>query len=151
MYFPVTREEITADKKVISLENYLGNGEKILVVDDEENQREIACRLLAKLGYTVEAVSNGEEAIEYVKNHPIDLIILDMIMSKGMSGRQTYEKIIKIHPYQKAIIASGFSETEDVKAAQRLGAGKYIKKPYTLERIGMAVKHELERKVQKAL
>ncbi len=60
-----------------------------------------------------------------------------------MNGRETYEEIIKIHPKQKAIIASGFAKTEDVKAAQKLGAGKYIKKPYTLEKIGIAIKKEL--------
>lgn len=68
-----------------------------------------------------------------------------MIMPKGMNGRQTYEEVIKIAPNQKAVIASGFAETEDVKAAQKLGAGKYIKKPYTIERIGIAVKEELEK------
>ena len=46
---------------------------------------------------------------------------------------------------QRAIIASGFSETDRVKEAQKLGAGQYIKKPYTLEKIGLAVKAELER------
>ena len=75
----------------------------------------------------------------------MDLIVLDMIMPKGMNGRQTYEEVIKIAPNQKAVIASGFAETEDVKAAQKLGAGKYIKKPYTIERIGIAVKEELEK------
>jgi ActR/RegA family two-component response regulator len=50
-----------------------------------------------------------------------------------------------MHPNQKAIIASGFAETEDVQAIQKLGAGKYIKKPYILEKIGLAVKKELTR------
>ncbi len=68
-----------------------------------------------------------------------------MIMPKGMNGRQTYEEVIKIAPNQKAVIASGFAETEDVKAAQKLGAGKYIKKPYTIEKIGIAVKEEFEK------
>jgi PAS domain S-box-containing protein len=144
LYFPVTREELISEKEEISLEDYLGHGEKILVVDDEENQRDIACGLLTSLGYAAEAVSNGQEAIEYVKEQPVDLIVLDMIMAKGMNGYETYEEIIKIHPRQKAIIASGFAETEDVKAAQKLGAGKYIKKPYTIEKIGLAVKEELE-------
>jgi len=145
LYFPVTREEVTAEKDQVSFKEYLGHGEKILVVDDEERQREIGCRLLNKLGYTAEAVSSGEEAIEYVKEGSVDLIVLDMIMPKGMNGRETYEEIIKIHPNQKAIIASGFSETENVKATQKLGAGKYIKKPYTLEKIGLTVKEELEK------
>ncbi len=143
LYFPITREEAAAVKQEIPIEDYLGHGEKILVVDDEGRQREIACGLLSKLGYNAEAVSSGEEAIEYLKEHPVDLIVLDMIMPKGINGRQTYEEIIKIRPDQKAIIASGFSETEDVKIAQSLGAGKYIKKPYTLEKIGLAVKEEL--------
>jgi DNA-binding NarL/FixJ family response regulator len=66
-----------------------------------------------------------------------------MIMDPGIDGLETYKRIIELHPNQKAIIASGFSETERVKEAQRLGAGKYIKKPYTLEKIGIAVKEEL--------
>jgi DNA-binding NarL/FixJ family response regulator len=61
-----------------------------------------------------------------------------------MNGRETYEKASRIHPHQKAILASGFSQTEDVKATQNLGAGKYIKKPYTLEKIGVAVRDELK-------
>jgi DNA-binding NarL/FixJ family response regulator len=67
-----------------------------------------------------------------------------MIMNPGINGRETYERIIKIDPNQKAIIISGFTETDDVKKAQKLGAGKYIKKPVTLEKIGLAVKEELE-------
>ena len=61
----------------------------------------------------------------------------------GMNGRETYEEVIKIAPHQKAIIVSGYAETEEVKAAQKLGAGKYIKKPYTIEKIGVALKKDL--------
>jgi two-component system cell cycle sensor histidine kinase/response regulator CckA len=145
MYFPVTRAEATAREEEVLLEDYLGHGERVLVVDDEQRQREIACRLLTKLGYQVDAVSSGEEAIEYLKEKSVDLIVLDMIMPKGMNGRKTYEEIVKTRPGQKAIIASGFSKTQDVKAAQSLGAGKYMKKPYTLKKIGIAVKKELEK------
>ncbi len=71
-------------------------------------------------------------------------MILDMIMKPGIDGLETYKRIIKLHPNQKAIIASGYSETDRVKEAKRLGAGEYIKKPYTLEKIGIAVKEELK-------
>ena len=145
LFFPITRDEVTTDEKQIPLENYVGHGERILVIDDEENQREIACGLLTQLGYSPEAVSSGEEAIEYLKEHSVDLIVLDMIMPKGINGRETYEEIIRICPHQKAVIASGFSETEDVKAAQKLGAGQYLKKPYTLQKIGIAIRRELEK------
>ncbi len=145
LYFPVTREEVAAEKEAASLEDYLGHGEMLLVVDDEERQREIACGMLTKLGYNAEAVSSGEEAIEYLKEKQVDLIVLDMVMPKGINGRETYEEIIKIHPGQKAVIASGFSKTREVDLAQKLGAGKYIKKPYIMEKIGMAIKAELEK------
>jgi len=145
LYFPVTRKEVSDEKAKIPLENYLGHGEKILVVDDEERQRVIACGMLTKLDYTAEAVSSGEEAIKYMKENTVDLIVLDMVMPKGINGRETYQQIIKIRPGQKAIIASGYAKTKEVDIAQELGAGKYIKKPYTLEKIGVAVKKELEK------
>jgi len=145
LYFPVTREEVAEKKAEVPLEDYKGHGEKILVVDDEERQREIAIGILTRLGYIAEAVSSGEEAIEYVKEHPVDLIVLDMVMPQGINGRKTYEEIIKIRPGQKAIIASGYSKTKEVDRAQELGAGKYIKKPYTLAKVGLAVKEELEK------
>ena len=145
LYFPMTREDLADEKERVPLKEYLGHGEKILVVDDEERQREIACGMLTKLIYNAEAVSSGEEAIEYVKGHPVDLILLDMVMPKGINGRETYEEIIKIRPGQKAVIASGYAKTKEVDTAQKLGAGKYIKKPYTLEKIGLAVKEELEK------
>jgi signal transduction histidine kinase/CheY-like chemotaxis protein len=145
LYFPITREAALEARKEIPIEDHLGHGEKVLVVDDEENQREIACRMLNKLGYSAEAVSSGEEAVEYLKENTPDLIVLDMIMPKGMNGRQAYKEILKIRPGQKAVIASGYSETEDVKKAQSLGAGGFVKKPYTLEKIGIAIRKELNR------
>jgi two-component system, cell cycle sensor histidine kinase and response regulator CckA len=145
LYFPVIRKSVSDEKEKTPLENYLGHGEKILVVDDEERQRVIACGILTKLGYMAEAVSSGEESIEYVKENPVDLIVLDMVMPKGINGRKTYEEIIKIRPGQKAVIASGYAKTKEVDLAQELGAGKYIKKPYTLEKIGVAIKEELEK------
>ena len=66
-------------------------------------------------------------------------------MEPGIDGLTTYKKILRLHPAQKAIITSGFSETDRVKEALRLGVGRYIKKPYTLEKIGIAVKEELEK------
>ncbi|MBT3224730.1 MAG: response regulator transcription factor [Deltaproteobacteria bacterium] len=77
-----------------------------------------------------------------MKTNKADLILLDMIMDPGMDGLDTYKKIIEIHPGQKAVIASGFSETDHVKEVQSLGAGAYIRKPLLLEKIGLAAKEE---------
>jgi PAS domain S-box-containing protein len=145
LYFPITREVVSDRKLHRPLEDYKGNGEKILIVDDIDSQRKIALKMLEKLGYSATFVSSGEEAVEYLKQHEADLIVLDMIMDPGINGRETYERILKIKPNQKAIIASGFAETKEVKKAQQLGAGRYIRKPFNLENLGIAVKDELEK------
>jgi len=145
LYFPVTREELAKEKLHLSLEDIKGRGESILVVDDVEEQREISSSMLKKVGYSVTSVSSGEEAVEYMKNNQANLIILDMIMDPGIDGLETYKRILELHPKQKAIIVSGFSETKRVKEAQRLGAGSYVKKPYILEKIGLAVRTELDK------
>ena len=145
LYFPITRDEVLDKYLSVPIEEYKGTGETILVVDDAENQRDISCKILETFGYKAEAVSSGEEAVEYLKKSAVDLVLLDMIMDPGINGRETYERIVKVHPGQKAVIVSGFAETDEVKEAQKLGAGKYVKKPFTLEKIGLAVKEELEK------
>jgi len=145
LYFPATREKLPEDKSHLAIGSYRGNGESIMVVDDVEEQRRIASGMLEELGYSVVSISSGEEAFEYLKTHKVDLLVLDMIMDPGMDGLDTYQKIIEIHPDQKAIIASGFSETGRAKEVQVLGAGVYIRKPFLLEQIGLAVKEELEK------
>ncbi|MBW2409860.1 MAG: response regulator [Deltaproteobacteria bacterium] len=145
LYFPVTRKKIDKDKANFSINDFMGNGESILVVDDISEQRQIASTILTELGYTVQTVSCGEDAVEYMMDNQADLIVLDMIMDPGIDGLETYKRILKIQPDQKAVIASGYSETDRVKEAQRLGAGDYIKKPYTIEKISTAVRTELTR------
>ena len=144
LYFPATREGITEEER-FSLKDYMGNGQSILIVDDIEEQKNIASLMLEKLGYKPFSVSSGEEAVEYVKDNSVDLLLLDMIMEPGIDGLETYKRILELHPNQKAIIASGFSETTRVKEAQKLGAGKYLKKPYLLESLGLLVKAELNK------
>ena len=145
LYFP-TADNLNSDQTdegIIS--NYTGNKENILIVDDELMQRDLLCSILSLLNYSPVTVSNGEEAIEYIKNNTIDLIILDMILGKGLNGKETYEEIIKFLPMQKAIIVSGYSKNSDVLEAQSLGAGKYISKPYNIQTIGKVIQETLFR------
>lgn len=142
LYFPITHRSLIAAPKRFSIDDYLGD-EQILVIDDVEEQRDIAERILSKLGYKVNCVESGEKAISYLSQNKVDLIILDMIMEPGINGLETYRQILKLHPGQKAVIASGFSESEDVREVQRLGAEIYVRKPYTLEKIGLAVRKAL--------
>ena len=145
LYFPVTREDISSEAVAVSISEYMGKGESILVVDDVKGQRDLAAGILGKLNYSVTSVSSGEEAIAYIKGHHVDLMVLDMIMDPGMDGLDTYRGVLEIHPQQKAIIVSGFSETHRVDAAHTLGAGAYVRKPYIIEKLGLAVRKELDR------
>ncbi len=117
--------------------------ETVLVVDDDPLQREVVGRMLEKLGYRVETVGSGEEAVRHVEEHPVDLLILDMIMPSGIDGAETYERILRVHPEQKAVIVSGFAETERVQVAQRLGAGSHLSKPVRLETLARALRETL--------
>ncbi|HWR91223.1 MAG TPA: ATP-binding protein, partial [Desulfobacterales bacterium] len=150
LYFPVTRKEKPVNSREMSMDEYRGKGETLLVVDDVREQREIASKMLSQLGYRVDSVSSGEEAIRYIQSRPRDLIILDMIMAPGIDGLDTFRQISQINPQQKAIITSGFSETRRVREAQNMGAGEYVRKPYSLEMIGLAVRNELRREKEVA-
>jgi len=145
LYFPVTREELAIPQQKESIEQYLGKGESVLVIDDVAEQRDVASGLLTRLGYKVHAVASGEAAVEYLKGNKADILVLDMIMLPGIDGLTTYQRVLEINPQQKAILVSGFSETDRVREAQRLGAGAYVKKPYVMGQIGMAIRDELNR------
>ncbi|MFP4031166.1 MAG: response regulator [Desulfococcaceae bacterium] len=145
VFFPLAGGEEKAAACPLPEIPVTGNGQRILVVDDEETQREIACEMLNRLGYQAWAVSSGEAALAWLQTRSADLVLLDMLMPPGMNGRATYEAIAARRPRQRAIIASGFSQDVEVRQAQRLGAGGYLKKPYTLEEMARAVRAELSR------
>lgn len=144
LYFPVTNRNQSLKKDSIAVKEYMGN-ERILIIDDVPEQREIASAMLRKLGYRTAVASNGEEAIEYLKDNMSDLLIIDMIMEPGLDGLQTYKKALSLYPNQKAIVASGYTDLTKVKEMQKLGAGSFLKKPYGMEQIGTLVRAELDR------
>jgi PAS domain S-box-containing protein len=146
LYFPATRDGVRREASALPVADYSGAGEVILVVDDIQEQRDIASGILQRLGYAVVTAASGEEAVTYLKTHTVDLVVLDMIMDPGMDGLDTYKQMLLVQPGQKAVVSSGFSETERVREVQRLGARLYIKKPYTVEKIGVAVKSALEQR-----
>jgi len=141
--FPISEQEVIDHIENDKTEKLTSSNEHILVVDDEPQLRDIASQILQTIGYKVDSVCSGELAIKFVKDTPVDLIVIDMLMEPGINGYQTYKEILKLYPGQNAIIASGFSESDDVKAALKLGVGKFIKKPYSMDQLGRAVKEVL--------
>ncbi|MFH1701615.1 MAG: PAS domain S-box protein [Candidatus Zixiibacteriota bacterium] len=142
LYFP-------AIKKVIIKKNtdeIIGGQEKLLIIDDDDLQRTVTSKLLKKLGYSYSTAGSGEEAIEILKKEQPDLLIIDMVMPNGMDGTDTLKEALKINPHQKAIIVSGFSESNRVKIALNIGAGAFVKKPLLLKTLANAVRRELDQK-----
>ena len=112
----------------------------ILVVDDEEPLRALAGEMLGYLGFQVEAVSSGEEAVERIRRGPPpDLVILDVIMP-GIGGIETFRRILKAIPTQKILIATGFADRAALEALEAEGASGFILKPYRLETLADRVR-----------
>ncbi len=145
LYFPLSRDQEAAESDRATSHEMQGRGELILVVDDDPLQRDIASQMLILLGYRVETAASGEEAVARLQKRAVDLVLLDMIMEPGINGRETFRRILALHPGQKAVIVSGYSQTEDIKKTLELGAGGYIKKPYTMEELAVAVAEELKK------
>ncbi len=144
LYFPLHSSLVSPfrDKALSLTAMHHGAGQRILIVDDVEEQRILGSTLLKKLGYQVWVVSSGEDAVAFVRDQSVDLVILDMIMPPGMDGLDTYKQICALYPDQKGIIISGYSENDRVTEAMQLGIGAYLKKPYTVEEIS-SVMHDV--------
>jgi len=139
LYFPVTDKKLSETCQPLTLSELQGNGETILIVDDEPQLRDIASKILQEMGYETICKKSGEDAFHYLKTNSVDLLLLDMLMDPGMNGRQTYERILTIHPKQKALLVSGFSKNTEVNKALALGACNFIKKPYSIPELGKAI------------
>lgn len=141
VYFPASRKPLPAPAAVRK-EDLRGSA-RILVVDDVAEQRALVGHLLSHLGYHVTSANSGREAMEHCQREAFDLLLLDMILGNGMDGLDTFHAVRAIHPAQRCLIVSGFSENERVHAAIASGALGYVQKPYTLESLGRMVRQAL--------
>ena len=142
LYLPAAAMEVQAPP--VTRPRATGS-ETILLVDDVPEQRRLGVRILKSLGYQAHAAENGRAAVVWLQENHADLAVLDMIMEDDFDGLDTWVAISKLRPELRCVIASGFSETERVRQAQRLGAGPLVEKPYTREAIATAVRAELDR------
>jgi PAS domain S-box-containing protein len=142
LYFPACKETVGVSGKP---SNCVGGDEQILVVDDNEDVRLLMEEMLSSKGYQVRSVENGHEAVKFIKNSQVDLILLDMIMEPDFDGLDTYREIVQIRPGQKALVVTGYASTERVAQLLELGAGGLVKKPFNIATIASAVRSELDR------
>ena len=151
LYFPVIAQQETLIKDVVSLDTMFGQGETILIVDDEKEQREIIGSVLTRLGYKTATIACGEKAIEYIKENPVDLILIDMVMSPGINGYQTLKEIRAINPRQKAVMTSGQLNHPDRVKVEALGITHYLPKPVTLSLLARSLQEVMGRKTRNHL
>lgn len=117
---------------------------KILVMDDEEIIRDVTRELLMELGYRVECVKCGSEAIESYQqarraNEPFDLVIMDLIIPGGMGGEEAVRELLKIDPKVKTIICSGYSNDPVIANYQKYGFSGFTTKPFTIENLSQLI------------
>ncbi|MCK5312292.1 MAG: response regulator [Desulfobacteraceae bacterium] len=107
---------------------------KILLVDDEDQFRESVAKQLAVRNHTVSEVSSGEDAIEFINQNNIDVVILDMRMP-GISGAATLKEIKKLSPLTEVIMLTGHATVNTAMETIKMGAFDYIPKPVKLNEL----------------
>lgn len=144
LYFPVCQQASLSLPQCTLSQPPVGNGEKVLVVDDESSQLDVTAALLKRLGYTPLIAENGATAIEYLKEEPVDLLLLDLWMEPGMDGYETFRQALEIRPDQKAILTSGYFRPQDTDTSQSLGIRQHLTKPYSIKTLACALHQEIQ-------
>jgi signal transduction histidine kinase/ActR/RegA family two-component response regulator len=143
IYIPSTGNKIKPRSEPIPIEELMGNGESILVVDDQADQQELTYEVLKRLNYNPSVCGSGKEAVDVLGEQDFDLVLLDMVMDNGWGGPRTYSELQLIKPGQKVLLVSGFVDLEKIKEAQEVGSNGFLKKPFTIESIGRTIRNVL--------
>jgi DNA-binding NtrC family response regulator len=116
-------------------------------VDDEEIVRKIARSTLEKWGYSVLVAENGRIGLETFASRPseISLVLLDLTMPV-MNGEETFQQMQKIRPDVKAVLSSGYDETDALRRFHGRGLAGFLQKPYTASKLAETVKRVFDQK-----
>jgi PAS domain S-box-containing protein len=143
IYLPVSSGELPAEK-MPERAPVAGMG-KILVMDDEESVRGVVGAMLTAVGYEYELAKDGAEAVELYrqardKGRPFDAAIIDLTIPGGMGGKEAMQKLIKLDPKVKAIVASGYSSDPVMADCRAYGFTGVITKPYDLQTLSRTLR-----------
>ncbi len=138
IYFPASPEKAPVKEK--DYETIVRGSGRILVMDDEEQIRNVLGEMLSFLGYEVNFAHNGQETIQMFKNtlensDVYDVVILDLTIPGGMGGKKAAEKILAIDKNAKLILSSGYSEDPVIANYEEYGFKGVIAKPYNIEQL----------------
>jgi two-component system, response regulator, stage 0 sporulation protein F len=116
---------------------------RILIVEDEENTRYALARLLVREGFLVDSVSNGCEALNFLRRQSVNLIVTDIKMPQ-MDGMTFLRELNKSYPKSNVIMITAYGGVDSYLEAMNLGAFEYINKPVQIEELKMVMKKILE-------
>jgi CheY-like chemotaxis protein len=146
IYLPRIEEDTESLKPSAVSTKSLQGSETILLVEDEEIVRKLACTILQKNGYKVLEAPNGEEALRIVQGqngNPIHLLVTDVVMP-GMSGRQLADRLERLRPEMKVLYISGYTDNAIAHHGVLEKGINYIQKPFTLEGLARKVREVLD-------
>ena len=147
IYFPASPKPLEEHTQIfVPTSQVRGGGETILVVEDEPVLRDLAQLILQDCGYRVVQAASGVEALTVWQNNQgaIDLLLTDMIMPDGLSGKDLAESLLDNKPALKVIFTSGYNVDDLGTDFLRKNASHFLQKPYTRITLAKAVRDCLD-------
>jgi len=117
--------------------------ERILIVDDEEQMRELLTKVLEKNGYQVTAAGDGTQALALLEKEPVDLVVTDVRMP-GLGGMEALKAIKELNPDIVVIIMTAFGSIDQAVQAVKEGAYDYINKPFKIDEMLLTIRKALD-------
>ncbi len=144
IYLPTTTEKPNYKKVLLEENDLMGNGELILIAEDEIALRNLIEKMIKNMGYEVIAVSNGEEAIQAIKIHgkKPDLLLTDVVMP-GMNGKELLHNLRETYPELKVLFMSGYTDNTIIDNNGLFPDSPFILKPFTVAGISRQIKQIL--------
>jgi two-component system cell cycle sensor histidine kinase/response regulator CckA len=147
IFLPVSTQQSLSKIKQEThlLQKYNGNGERILLVEDSQQIRELATRVLRESGYVVFPAANSKEAMEAFENGSrFNLIFTDVVMPGG-NGPDLVERLLARKPKLKVLFSSGYDEDRSQMALLKQRGYKFLQKPYTPTDLLLVIKEVIEK------
>jgi CheY-like chemotaxis protein len=143
LYFPAV-ETGEAEASNVPIQPPRGNGERILLIDDEASIAQIGERMLHKLGYQATALTSSAQALALYEKapHSFDAIITDLTMPE-ITGTQLAGRVFATRPKLPVILSTGFMRSLDIDRARNLGVKHFIEKPFTIHSLAQQLRDAL--------
>ena len=143
IYLPILTEHGMIERASQQQELVPGNGETLLLVEDDEEIRLSTCELLSSIGYRVLSACDGIEAIEVSRSTPIHLLVSDIVMPK-LNGIEAFQRIRSESPELKAIFVTGYDRDELMNDAPDRESWTVLSKPYSIESLSKIIREQLD-------